>query len=327
MGCARQKLQGNGGMMAEKDQLEFAYMIAPGLQETGAVILARSIRDFGGRLARNRIRALVPRDIGAIRAKTREDLESLDVQIVPFAIEENPLKFPFAAKVHAAAAAESLAEGKSEILAWLDWDNIVIGEPSDILLPEGKALGYRPVMLKNISSVYDEPVDGFWQLVYQGCGTEATDAFPMATTVDNIPIRAQFNAGLLIARPRRGLLRAWRDNFVRLYRREEFQQFYRQNRLYAIFVHQAILAGTVLAALEPDEMQQLSNRYNYALMLRERMAEKDQDMKTIHPITLRYDEYQPNPDWLGKAGFDSPLRGWMDEMFGERPNADRPKGK
>ena len=91
-------------------------------------------------------------------------LEGLGVQVHRFEVPEDALKFPFGGKVYAAAAAESLASNQADILVWMDSDTIFTGEPAEFLLGENVSLGYRPVMLKNISSLFDEPVNAFLEL-------------------------------------------------------------------------------------------------------------------------------------------------------------------
>ena len=128
-------------------------------------------------------------------------------------------EFPFAVKVFAAAAAESLARGQADYLAWMDSDSIVVSEPKALLLSDGKDLGYRPVDHTLIGSPYDAPIDRFWESIYRHCGVPESRGFPfpMVTSVDERRIRPYFNAGLLVVRPERGLLQSWRERFHRLY--------------------------------------------------------------------------------------------------------------
>lgn len=88
----------------------------------------------------------------------------------------------------------------------MDSDTIFTGEPVELVLKENVSLGYRSVMLKNISSLYDEPVNEFWDFIYKNCGTSVENIPPMVTTVDAIRIRPQCNAGVLCVRPKVGLL-------------------------------------------------------------------------------------------------------------------------
>jgi hypothetical protein len=308
-------LNASGGKALIGGDVVFAFMVNKGHQEIEAVILAQSIRDFGGTMSQNRVWAMVPLSVQDVSAGTRRQLENMGVSVMAFQIDEQPLRFPLAAKVYAAAEAESLAGSEASVLAWLDSDNIVIREPKAFVLPPGKVLGYRPVMLKNISSMYDRPVDGFWKLVYDGCGTTPDRIFPMTATVDRAKIRAHFNAGLLLVRPERGLLRAWRANFEKLYRQEAFRPYYDQNPLYAAFFHQAALAGTVLSLLIKSDLVEIPEEYNYPLMLRERIDFGKRSGLEGHLVTLRYDEYRPNPEWLDSVDLGKRYVPWLEKWF------------
>ncbi len=104
-------------------------------------------------------------------------------------------------------------------------------------------------------------------------------------------MRAYFNAGLLVVRPERGLLRAWQANFERLYRLAEFEPYYRQSELFQVFMHQAVLAGSVLSALRPDEIHHLPFEVNYPLHLHSRVSERCRPLLLSQLITCRYEEY------------------------------------
>lgn len=145
--------------------------------------------------------------------------------------------------------------------------------------------------LKLLGSALDEPIDDFWQLIYVNCRVDLQRVFPMQTVVDEQAIRAYFNAGLLVVRPERGLLRGWQANFERLSRLPVFEAYYRQSELYEIFMHQAVLAGTLLSSLRPDEFQQLPLEVNYPLHLHSRMPEKRRPSSLSQLITARYEEY------------------------------------
>ena len=63
--------------------------------------------------------------------------------------------------------------------------------------------------------------------------------------------------GMLAVDPRAACCNAGGTTSDQLYRLPEFGRSYEQGARYAIFVHQAVLAGTVLAALRPDELLEL----------------------------------------------------------------------
>jgi len=288
-------------------KLIFAFMQAYGGDERESLLLARSLRMFGGELTNYPLWMMVPQKLAHLSETTRQALSGLDIQLNRFEVPEEALRFPFGGKVYAAAAAESLASNEADILVWMDSDTVFAGEPAELALKENVNLGYRPVMLKNISSLYDEPLNAFWSFIFERCNTPVNDIFPMLTTVDKVRIRPHFNAGILSVRPKAGLLQAWRKNFERLYRQLELAPFYQGNSLYRIFAHQAILAGTLLAKLKKGEMQDLGARFNYPVFL-EGASELARDV-----VTLRYDEFKffEQPGWENKVPLKEPVKKWM----------------
>jgi len=199
----------------------------------------------------------------------------------------------------------------------MDADSIVLQEPQELLLKTGKALGYRPVDHTLIGSPYREPRDAFWTAIYAACGVAEDRAFPITTTVDQEIIRPYFNAGLLAVRPTRGVLRRWRDGFDRLYREPIFEPFYQQNVLYRIFMHQAVLAGTVLAAMDSQELQALSNRVSYPLHLHSRYPSARRAKVMNELITCRYDTWFQEANWKESIAVQEPLASWLAEQLNQ----------
>lgn len=286
----------------------FACMPAYGGDERETILWAASIRRHCGDSS-STILILEP-ETSPLSETTCRALEQIArVTILPFKLPEDTRNFPYAQKVFAAAQAEAYAA--DDLLVWMDSDTLLLASPDEFLLPPGKTIGCCPVQLKNISSLASEPVDAFWQAIYTGCATPPERIFPVAATVDKTSIRAHFNAGLLVVRPQAGLLRAWKQNFERLYQAEQFQPFYAQKPLYRIFTHQAILSATLLACLPESEIHLFSPRYNVPIFLRNRFL-----ITIPHPITCRYDEYAffQDPAWSsGEAETDAEIRTLLDE--------------
>ena len=292
--------------------LTFAFMLAYGENERGALLFARSLRKFCGELVNQPLWLMMPAKLEQVSETTFQMLKELGVQVHRFEVPEEALKFPFGGKVYAAAAAEELASVQSNLLVWMDSDTIFTGEPVEFLLEEKISLGYRPVMLKNISSLYEEPVNSFWSLMFEYCGTPVDHIFSMLTTVDEVHIRPQFNAGIMSLRPEKKLLRTWRDNFEQLYQQPELTPFYQEHVLYRIFVHQVILSATLLEMLEKEQMQDLGPRYNFPMFLdaAPELARK--------ALTLRYDEFNffEQVGWEEKVVLDEPFQGWLQTQIG-----------
>jgi len=246
-------------------------------------------------------------------AETQDQFAALNVRLQAFEIDRNALRFPFASKVYASAAAESLADDQSEILVWIDRESLVIREPRQMLLKHGKKLACRPVDHILIGSPYDQPLDPYWEFVYHSCGVKESDIFPMITSADQIKIRPYINAGMLVVRPEISLLRNWRDTFQRLYQDSCLMDFYQQNRLYEIFTHQTILAGSILSALKQAEIKELNYLVNYPLHMHSQYP-SDRRPKYINDlISFRYETIFDDPDWGTAYPVREPLKSWLAE--------------
>lgn len=296
----------------------FAFMPAIGSPASETLLLARSIRRFAGALASAPIWVMNPVGDSAdsgnpLGYAERREIESLGAVVRDFHSGQEAWGFPFAAKVYAAAEAEAAAAQEADILVWMDSDTLVVSEPKEFALQRGKDLGFLPVQLALIGSRCDQPVDAFWTWVYEQCGTPAEAAWPVRTVVDRIDVRAYINAGLLVVRPQRGILRGWRDNFSKVYRVPESEAFYRDKPLYRIFIHQAVLAATVLGLLSQDEAVQLPPTYNYALHLLDRYPEQDRLPRLNDAVTCRYDEFSflQSLERQPMVRVDEPLRSWL----------------
>ena len=296
-------------------ELIYAFCVSPDPQESGALILARSIRELGGKLADYPIWALIPQDADSLSDATKEELIALNVRLIPLEAQQEVLDFPFAGKVFAFAHAESLAEVQGELLACLDTDMIVLREPGEFLLPPGKSLGYRPVHHKLIGSDFDEPIDDFWSLVYAHCSVQEDNVFPMITHVGKDKIRPYFNAGMLVVRPEKKLIQLWRDNFDLYYRNPVYEAFYQQHALYRVFIHQAILTGSILSALPQSEMQELSDLINYPLHLIDEDTPDHRPSSINALITCRYETFFQDPDWENRVPATGALKNWIFEQF------------
>jgi hypothetical protein len=280
----------------------FTCMPAFGGDECEALLLVNSLRQWGGRFCRATCLILEPEQ-SPLSAAARHVLTGLAANIILFRLPDAALDFPYAPKVFAAAEAEAYAG--NEPLVWMDSDTLVLGQPDEFVLPPGKSIGCCPVQLKNISSPMNDPPDAFWQAIYTACDVSPERIFPVTSTVDRLEIRAQFNAGLLVVQPKAGLLHVWRDNFEMLFCADEFKPFYAENRLYQIFIHQAILSATLLACRSIDRFQLFSPRYNVPIFLRRGLPDL-----IPGPTTCRYDElsFFQNPTWSsGEAETDSKI--------------------
>lgn len=293
------------------------------LQPGEALLLAQSIRSFGGRMAVNPIWAVHP--IGAEYAPTNirhpvfQLLADQGVQMLEYELPPGAAAFPFAAKVYAAAAAEDQAASRGkDLLVWMDVDSLVIQEPSVLELPPGTKLGCRPVDHTLIGSPYEEPVDAFWGQIYEQCQVPGDRPWPVMTSVDRQRLRPYYNAGFLVVRPELGLLRQWAARFSTMINRPAFQPWYASHPTYRIFMHQAVLAGVIVAELQAPEIYELPWRVNYPLHMHGQYPAEERPSRMNDLITARYDTLFDTEDWVHVIGLDEPLRSWLSDQLAIR---------
>lgn len=294
--------------------LIFAFMLGTGEDEQDALRLAHSIRTFGGEFCFNPIWMLSQRREEDLSEATHQELYSIGARLITFDMDGEGVNFPFVAYVTAAGIAEGLAQGEASFLVMMAVDTLVLQQPTEFLLQAGKSLGGCPVHLKLLGSGFSEPIDEIWGLIYRHCQVDEEKVFAMQTAVDEQSVRAYFNAGLLVVRPERGLLRGWQSNFERIFRLPEYEAFYQRNELYKIFMHQMVLAGSILSRLKPEEFQQFPFEMNYPLHLHARVAADRRPASLNQLVTCRYEDYSEfigNPDLDGLIHIDKSLKTWL----------------
>jgi hypothetical protein len=305
---------------AARPSLVFAVFAADSEQLGNALTLTESIRSFAGARREAPVWVYAPAALVADQATLVHELAARNAFVRTSEAPAAARRYPFAGKVFAAARAESAAAGRCNVLAWLDEDTVVLEEPREFRLPAQVNLGYRPVMHKRIGLLQDEPLDEFWGRVYETLGVPPASAFPMVTPADSQTIRAYFNAGLLVVRPERAILRRWAEAFPVLYGDTAIARMCRQDRVRALFLHQAALAGAILRDLKREEMQELSPAYNFPLFFKEMYGACREFDSISGVVTLRYDAYflDPAPDWRERLKGPAKTVAWLGERLGRR---------
>jgi len=296
----------------------FITLAYPGSSISSTLMMVASIRKFGETLADSPVRVLFPRSLGDFSEQECTRFAELCVETVPFDADEETLKFPFGAKVQAAAIAEQRAAEKTELLIWLDSDTIVITEPNEFMLPMDKAMGYRPVHHKLLGLAWGEQPDPFWTLIYQYCQVPVQKGFLMRTHVGE-KICPYFNAGTFVVRPEKGILTRWWQVFQSSYRVSDFLFLYEKDSRYAIFMHQAVFTGVLLSMLEPTEMQELSPSINYPLHLHQDIPLNLRANHISDLVTVRYEKIFYEPGWQKKLPISDQLVGWIETQLKIKP--------
>jgi hypothetical protein len=295
------------------NRLIFSTLLEDKGDENRTLLLAESIRAFAGDLSSASIWIFLSKSVEQLSNQSRAQFDALEVDLHPFQVDSQVASFPFAKKVVASAAAETLAAGATALLVWMDPGSMVINEPQGLLLEAEEKLGCRPVDHLLIGPAFDKPLDPFWQSIFADCGVRQEALFPMTTSTDQIEMFPYINAGMLVVRPENKLLRLWRDTFLGIYFQPRYQDFYRSNRLYRIFIHQAVLAGCILSTCRQADILELPYLVNYPLHMHNQYPSSLRPEYINDLVTCRYESFFSDPDWQQAIQVAEPLKSWLEE--------------
>jgi hypothetical protein len=278
-----------------------------------ALLLAESIRAFAGEFSDLPFLLMIPQGNERLTKNQNNKIDHLAVNLHTFEIDPQAASFPFAGKVVASAAAETLSSEKASQLTWMDGGTLVVNPVDQLLLEQGIKLGCRPVDHLLIGSPYDKPIDPFWEFVYKSCGVSDEDIFPMVTSTDQVKMRPYINAGMLVVRPEDRLLQRWRDKFLGIYQDSQLLDYYQEKRLYEIFIHQAVLAGCAMSGYQHSEIVELPHTINYSLHMLTQYPPQMRPSTLNQLVSFRYERFFSKPDWQELIQVESPLLDWIEE--------------
>ncbi|MGD8627250.1 MAG: hypothetical protein PVJ34_22130, partial [Anaerolineae bacterium] len=214
-----------------------------------------SLRAFGGEWAACPVQVFVAREApvsAAFAGLAGVDLLSLEL--------DEAFRYPFAAKVYAAAQAEALADPGIRSLVWLGPSCLVVNPPGRFALDPAHDAALRAVHIQNVGSPAGEPLDDFWQAIYRAIGVDEVP-FTVESFVDGQRLRPYFNSHCFASNPATGLLGAWWEYFQGMVSDRAFQAGACRDELHQIFLHQAILSALVAKWLDRQRIDLLPADY------------------------------------------------------------------
>jgi len=318
--CAGWATAGSQEVRSMNQKIIFGTFAESEEQLQHVYFLVESVREFAGRHKDAPVWVYIPPDLESGSEPLIDKLKSLGAEVKTGSAPEEALRYYFAGKVYAAGGAEAAAEGNADVLVWMDEDTIVLDEPIEFELQDGIDFAYRPVMHNRSGSLYSEPPGTFWKRIYEILAIEDSSLFPMVTPGDRQTIRAYFNAGLLVVRPERKILRRWGEDFTTLYSDSVLADMCANDLEKKIFIHQTALVGAVLNHIEQENMTELSERYNYPIFFHQQYEAAGEFGSIENIKTLRYDVYfrNPDPEWSAKLKGPAHLVNWLKNRLGER---------
>lgn len=305
----------SGGSYAARALIDIGFLICVehGRLESEGVLLAESLREWGGAAAEAPIYAFAPRPDFQPEPETAARLRSLGVTYVDEALEGLRDDRPTFNKVFVASWAER--ELSHETLVFADTDSIFINEPTELLEGDWVAAA-RPVDRRIAGSRGKGKNEPYWQKMYAALGV--TEEPFVETAVGGVRIRAYWNSGLLAAKREAGLFTAWEQALATLYEREII--YWRMPQ----FMDQ--LAWAAVTANFPDQVRVLSDGYNYPLRQRGGLdgSARDLDLDEIVHLHYRLFLHLADPLAAVEPPFDpeTPQYRWLAERLPLEPIVD-----
>ena len=110
-----------------------------------------------------------------------------------------------------------------------------------------------------------------------------------------------------------GLLKTWAETFDRLVHHPDFEALYLKNKLYAVFMHQAILSALVVKSLDWELARLLPPEYSYPLHFHQEIPKERRPGSLNSLVCPVYEGGYRYPDSLSGIDVEDPLKIWLQE--------------
>jgi len=250
-----------------------------------------SIRDFCGEFSSMPI-VIVMNEIyrDTLTSEQTDFINSCQVQIEWITIPEKFAHIPYHEKTLAAGFVENGYLKFCNRLIWADIDTLFLQFPQELTMLN-LPLACRPVDLKNIAGLYEEPLPAFWNEIYNCCSVSTDNLFDVVTTIDQQKIYSYFNAGCIVVSPEYRILSLWKDYFEEYVLNVEWQKYFEEDNLYKIFIHQVFLNIAITSLFTREDIHILDYHVNYPLCNQYRYPEPFKVKDFDELVSVRLDFY------------------------------------
>lgn len=248
-----------------KNQIQYMSVVSSQAEAQQMKLLLESLLRFGGKFGE------YPVWLFCTDMKFSEGFsESEKVNFFHLNIDAPFRNYPLSEKVFACATAEEMVSSEVHSLVWLNADCLIFNPPELFLMGKEYEAAFRPVHIRNVGSLMSEPLDGYWQRIYEVVGVEHAPYF-VESFVDAQIIRPYFNTHCFAINPVIGILLAWRAYFITLLLDKQFQDCYCKDELHQIFLHQVVLSALVMKSIQQKRLLMLPPEYSYPLHLHDQL--------------------------------------------------------
>jgi hypothetical protein len=226
--------------LADKKDLCIVMCIERGILEKYGILLARSIRAFGGDFRNIPIYAYVPRKQFSISKSTKNELLTLGVQIIDENLNVEHFYYSLLNKALACAHAETTFE--HDYILYLDADTILLEFPQIVASRNPPDISLLPVYFKGIG--ISQPNDReypFWQAVYSLLNIPLDWHNLITTSLTNQKIIPYWSGAVIWGNAKLRFFSSWRDNLILCLEK----RLHPSSSIY--FLEETVLSATVMA--------------------------------------------------------------------------------
>lgn len=284
------------------NHIHYITVISSQVEAQQVKLLIESLRRFGGRLGAYPV-WLFFTDINFSAGFSESDT----LKLFHLKMDLPLSNYPLAEKVFACALAEEMAalEGV-QTLIWLNPDCLIFNPPELFILGDQYDAAFKPVHIRNVGSLANEPIDGYWQRVYEVVRVNQVP-YTIESYVDGQILRPYFNTHCFSTNPAKGILQAWRAIFVTLLMDKEFQDDYCQDEFHQLFLHQVVLSALVMKSIQQKQLLMLPHEYSYPLHLQHKLPITKRVKFLNHLVCMVYEE----STLLDGIEIQEPIRSWL----------------
>jgi hypothetical protein len=304
--------------------VEFVLVVEAGALEHQARLLCESIRLHGGCYRNARIAAVSPtadrrpsRDFAVFSHRHAIDYLELSLRI------ECP-EYRTTNRIY--AAAERADRSRADVLVVVDSDTLFLREP-DLRL-DGADVAVRPVDVKGMCTAGEgDPFDRYWRSLCDLGGIDYERLPFVMPTIDDRPVKASYNGGLVVVRRSTGILQQAADLFGRSVRAGLRPRALGQDAVFAStgFVGQIASAywGSSQAALSvaiwgaTDRVRILEPTYNVPIHVWDQLLARHPTLPLRHPVHVHYHRLcspgheHANPLLDGRLPLSAEIGAWI----------------
>jgi len=294
-----------------EEQAVFVTLVRSLHERACAQLLIDSIRSFGGALRRCPVWLFD----SAAQEPSAKYPHGPDVEVLSLSVPDKVRHYLFADKVYACARAEEMVSSDIQSLIWIDPACLVINPPELYNLGSSFDAAVRPVHIRNVGLLPDEPLDGFWRGICDVVGVDDIQT-TVETFVDVQRIRSYFNSHAFAMKPSRGILQRWFEHFATLVSDEEFQANACEDERHRIFLHQAVWSALLVAERGVERVRELPPDYNYPYNLHPSVPLGKRAAALNDLVSIAYERRSLDPELVDDIHIYEPLRSWLNAHTG-----------